>query len=217
MNTVPTDPKKRRLAAILFAAAAGMQLLYIITSFIDWEGEFSPVIPILYLLLYAVIAAALFLSRIPFPVAGAGLGCLGVVSLIDLIVGVRAAAAYVYEFDNSWTGFYSPGIDFIRVRAYGGPIVRLLLTVGILTAAAILLLTVFGKEGLKEKAKKAAVIPFVILLAACVLELIWRVLTGVRFGFLPNALPNLCMLAADVLLMLGTANAVRAYTHPDGV
>ena len=213
MNTVLTDPKKRKLAAILFCIAAG---LYIILNFI-----LNPILlhghnisysvsfwAILYLLCLAAIAVGLFLDKIPFPVAGAGFGGLAIVFFVNMISSIRSSAAFMHNEDYR---YYSFQTKFYYISQ---PITKICFMLGFLAAAAVIFLVAFGNEGMKKTAKKLAVIPFVLLLIACIAETLANALT--TSSYFPVILRNLIQLAISVLILIGTKCAIDAYVCPEG-
>lgn len=221
MNTVLTDPKKRKLAAILFCIAAG---LYIILNFI-----LNPILlhghnisysvsfwAILYLLCLAAIAVGLFLDKIPFPVAGAGFGGLALVSFVYMIQAIRLSNRYVFEMHiNKYALRYT--FPEVFSNAIATPAFRVCFVLGFIAAAAILLLVAFGNEGMKKTAKKLAIIPFVLLLIACIVKALSDgMLMFVYLPFFTNILRNLIQLAIYVLILIGTKCAIEAYVCPEG-
>ena len=209
MNTVLTDPKKRKLAAILFCIAAG---LYIILNFILNPilllGYRITFLQIISLLCLAAIAVGLFLDKIPFPVAGAGFGGLTILSFVYMISAIRSSAAFMHNEDYR---YYSFPIKFYFISQ---PIAEICFMLGFLAAAAVIFLVAFGNEGMKKTAKNLAVIPFVLLLIACIVKALAYVLTT-SFSF-SAILRDLIMLAIYVLLLIGTKCAIDAYVCPEG-
>ena len=94
MESVSTNQKKLKAAAILFVIAAAVQLLIVIVNLIMYRGYrgFVPVFPILYLLLYTAVAVGLFLDKIPFPIAGVGFAGLTVMEFVNFVSSIRSAA-----------------------------------------------------------------------------------------------------------------------------
>lgn len=220
MNTVLTDPKKRKLAAILFCIAAGLYIiLHFILNPILAQGYSVTFWQILYLLCLAAIAVGLFLDKIPFPVAGAGFGGLAIVNFVYMIRAIRSSSRYVSEMHiNKYAIRYT--FSGIFSNAIAIPALRVCFVLGFLAAAAIIFLVAFGNEGMKKTAKKLAVIPFVLLLIACIVKafsFMIDVVNDYGYGFrFQYYLRNLIMLAIYVLLLIGTKKAVEAYAYPEG-
>ncbi len=190
MNTIPTDSKKRKPAAILFVIAAGLYfILYIAVVPMLFDGYRISFVQALYLLCLAAVAVGLFLDKIPFPVAGAGFAGLTIISFVNLINVIRLS------------NFYHP-IKYTRICFY------ICFMLGFLAAAAILFIVVFGNEEMKKTAKKLAIIPFVLLLIACIAQAL--------LADMSVFLPDLLLLAVYVPVLIGTKFAVDAYTCPEG-
>lgn len=194
MNTIPTDSKKRKPAAILFVIAAG---LYFILNFavvpMLFVGYRISFVQILYLLCLATVAVGLFLDKIPFPIAGAGFAGLTIISIVHLIDVIRLSSIISHSI--------------IYICLY------ICFMLGFLAAAAILFIVVFGNEEMKKTAKKLAIIPFVLLLIACIAQALLALLLA---GVLAVFLRDLLLLAVHVLILIGTKCAIEAYVCPEG-
>lgn len=214
MNTVLTDPKKRKLAAILFAIAAGLYIIqnFILTPIIA-QGYSVSFLQILYLLCLAAVAVGLFLDKIPFPVAGAGFGGLTLISFVNLINEFRYSALNMRSNGNFRYDLFPVKFNY----AIAGPTRQICFVLGFLAAAAIIFLVAFGNEGMKKTAKKLTVIPFVFLLIACIVEAFADVMIFAVYTWIfVNVLLSLVRLAIYVLILIGTKFAIDAYIYPEG-
>lgn len=221
MESVSTNQKERKAAAILFVIAAAFQLLIVIVNLIMYRvnSGYVPVSLILYVLLYAAVAVGLFLDKVPFPIAGAGFAGLAVMEFLGFVSSVRSVA----------TSLRNMAADGYTVSAFAKitfllPIVSpVCLMLGFAAAALIIFFTVYGNDKLKQTAKKLAVLPLILLLINCVFCALIVILYAVLVLFTRNGgyppllfVQNVLSLAVSILALLGTVKTLNAYLYPEG-
>lgn len=218
MNTVLTDPKKRKLAAILFAIAAGLFIiLYFVLNPIRAHRFSVTFWQILYLLCLAAIAVGLFLDKIPFPVAGAGFAGLSALYVYSLITSITSLLRNFF-FDTD----YRPNVTSTIINVALTTIPGLCFIFAFAVAALIIFFSVYGNERTKQTAKKLTMLPFILLLIYCVysgLNFILSVVTvfdtHVNYPAV-NLVFSLFSLAICILELIGTKKALEAYAYPEG-
>lgn len=218
MESVSTNQKERKAAAILFVIAAAVQLLIVIVNLIMYRGYrgFVPVFPILYLLLYTAVAVGLFLDKIPFPIAGVGFAGLTVMEFVSFVSSIRSAATSFHSMTAN--GYTVPtSMKIIYILQIIPPVCLML---GFAAAALIIFFAAYGSDKLKQVAKKLTVLPLILLLINCVYMALTVILYAGSLALgSPNNSTSLLLaqnalsLAVGILTLLGTVKAIRSYTR----
>lgn len=217
MESVSTNQKERKAAAILFVIAAAFQLLIIIVNFVAYRV--FGVFPFLYVLLYAAVAVGLFLDKVPFPIAGAGFAGLAVMEFFSIVSSVRSA---VLSLRNLTANGYTVSMP-TKITLFLPIIPPVCLMLGFAAAALIIFFAAYGSDKLKQVAKKLTVLPLIFLLINCVYIALVVILCAVllAFGSITGYPPltiiqNALSLVLSILALLGTVKALNAYLYPEG-
>ena len=193
MNTIPTDSKKRKLAAILFIIATALVILTFVINVASYPKVRVSFLFFLSLLCYAAIIIGLFLDKIPFPLVGAGFAGFALTNLISQFQKLTQHVYFLNRID-----------DPFAFAAY-------------VFAALIIFFTVYGNEKLKELAKKLTVLPLILLLIVSAYKFVLLILMiDSRNNMTSIFLGGISPLVNSILFLIGTVKALDAYVYPEG-